>query len=413
VVHALLSHTGPLPKEPGYWITAALVLLVCFLVRPYLERYLDLVRLRDSLFQWLNELNHRPLEPRFVKLVLVEDDDYWKGEPAGRRPIKRSYLATLVRALGEADAATIALDFDLRLPDPNSMTIPADYEAETTSFIDSIVEVAGKRDVVLPKTIWFDKGKGYKADPDIYQPYGLCLSAGENGHWHSPGRQNHNISEQTARHIKCGYIALSEDRRVLPGRVTLNGGGHLDSFALAVAKTNNPNSAVADDRVVYGSYIPPKNFKQGETIFSAGELLSDSEVRRKLAHKVVILGGNWSTLACGRGAKVDRHETPVGRLSGALIHANFVEALLDDRKFVGLPDWMLHGLEIAFGLVTALVFALYQRWLPGELVAVAGLSLVLLIITYFMLQIFGILFDGGILLLGLWLHALVEHAIRT
>ncbi len=131
----MISHIGPLPRDVGYWLSAGLVLVVSFLARPYLDRYLRLVDFRYRLFQWLNQLNPRVLEPRFVKVVLIDDDEYWKGEPSGRRPIKRSYLAELVRALDDADAATIALDFDLRLPDPDSMRLPADYQAETDVLI--------------------------------------------------------------------------------------------------------------------------------------------------------------------------------------------------------------------------------------------------------------------------------------
>ena len=55
-------------------------------------------------------------------LVLIGDDEFWLGELSGRRPVKRSYLAIIVRALDSesVNASVIALDFDLRLPKPNA-----------------------------------------------------------------------------------------------------------------------------------------------------------------------------------------------------------------------------------------------------------------------------------------------------
>ena len=81
-----------------------------------------------GVFQWLLDHGPRPPEPKYVKIVLVEDDEYWEGSPAGRRPIKRSYLKDLVDHLVAAKAYVIALDFDLRTPNPASTEIPKDYE---------------------------------------------------------------------------------------------------------------------------------------------------------------------------------------------------------------------------------------------------------------------------------------------
>lgn len=53
-----------------------------------------------------------PAYNRRTVLVMVGDEEFWKGEGlAGRTPTKRSYLAGLLRAVGRAGPEVIALDF--------------------------------------------------------------------------------------------------------------------------------------------------------------------------------------------------------------------------------------------------------------------------------------------------------------
>lgn len=180
----------PCDRGLRYWITALVFLFVSVRAMPLIYEYLDLSSVRSKLFERLAALGPRPLEPYFVKVVLLDDDDYWKGEPAGRRPINRNYLAGLVTALNAADAQVIALDFDLRLPGPDVMEIPPEFRAETKILIGAIINAAenGKK-VVLAKTIWTDEQGAYVFNPDAYQAYGLCvISRGtEAGAGPSPG----------------------------------------------------------------------------------------------------------------------------------------------------------------------------------------------------------------------------------
>src|SRR6266481_706019 len=123
-------------KAPSYWIIAAIVLIVAKAASPYVYDYLDLTNARSQFFQALLDWGPRPAEPRLIKIVRIEDDDYWEGVLAGRRPIKRDYLANLVNKLVSVNVYVIALDFDVRLPKPDSTEIPEDYRSETQTFID-------------------------------------------------------------------------------------------------------------------------------------------------------------------------------------------------------------------------------------------------------------------------------------
>src|ERR1044071_1837332 len=50
-------------------------------------------------YQFLTTLSWRKALPQNTVVVLVDDDEYWRGEPARRVPIKRAYLAKLLRAI--------------------------------------------------------------------------------------------------------------------------------------------------------------------------------------------------------------------------------------------------------------------------------------------------------------------------
>src|SRR5262245_55372905 len=91
-------------KSLRHWVSAALILLLARTASEYIYEHVDVAHdLRDHMFQWVLERDPRPLLPRTVKVVLVDDGDYWLGEPGGRRPIKRDYLAKLVNALDQAN----------------------------------------------------------------------------------------------------------------------------------------------------------------------------------------------------------------------------------------------------------------------------------------------------------------------
>jgi hypothetical protein len=158
----------------GYWLRVLVAIALSFAVTPFLDTYFGLIEIRNKVHQFLEKIDRGTLEPRYTRVLYINDDEYWKGYPAGRRPIKRDYLANLVRAVDKADAAVVALDIDLRSPDPTTDEIPTDYQDETKELVKSILEVADKRIVVLPKTIGYDSEGTAWLEPDFYDPYGLC-----------------------------------------------------------------------------------------------------------------------------------------------------------------------------------------------------------------------------------------------
>jgi CHASE2 domain len=304
-------------KGWGYWISAAIVLAVATTGSHFVYEELRLERLRESLFQTLAEWAPRLTEPRFSRLVLIGDDEYWKGELAGRRPIKRRYLAQIVTDLAKANAHVIALDFDVRLPDPTSLNIPPDYVDETKEFIDAIKKAAARGvKIVLATPISIKDGK-YRRDSDIYQAGHLCLPQPQNSGAANPDRSGD--ADTIEKNITCGYIALPFDPLAIPGPLPIAGQGNLDSFALAIARAVDGDlvermqkSGRIGQTNRYGSFISGERMRQPGIFISARELRENPKRRLILTAKAVIVGGDWSRDAAGRGPRVDRHRTPVG-----------------------------------------------------------------------------------------------------
>jgi CHASE2 domain len=401
-----------------YWLGAVAVLIGCNLASPYVDDALGLVHARYWLFQELSQLQWRPLIPRFVKVVLVNDDEHWGSELEGIVPIKRDYLARLVDQLAADNASVIALDFDVRLTGANATgtrgafdEISADTRDAVKIFIHAIIRAAAEgHKIVLSKTIAFDKDGNYKLVADIYQPFGLCSDLIGDGRWENPGVPDFQISAIASKNIRCGYIALPYDMRLLPPKLALDNGKSIDSFSLAIAKAVNP--AVADAvgaDAYYGSYIPPSTIEKYKIVVSAHDLrTNDPGTADIVSGNAVIVGARWHVKAYGVGDIVDVHDTPIGPIEGAIIHENFAEAILDSRVFAYVPQWLLRLTEFAFSAAAAIAFAVYSK-LSAKLAILGCLLVVLVMMQWLMLQVFGTFFEAFIPLLGLCVHSVVER----
>jgi len=388
-------------KGIAYWLTGVVVLFLAFGASGPAYRLAGLTERKAELFQWLLEKGPRPPEPHFIKLVLIDDDEYWEGGLAGRRPIKRDYLADLVEKIAFAKANVIALDFDVRLPDPKSAKIPTEYEKETERLIGAIkIAAEGGTRIVLATSLSTDSQGDYILEPDIYRLAGLC-------------QRSEAAPDAIGRNVTCGYIQLPYDRLAVPGPLRLADGRIIDSFGAAVARAERP-TLIAQRLARIGSDVSYTNFISEEKFDEYGARVSAKDIRagqpeelEKLRAAAVIVGAHWSLFASGRGPTVDLHSTPIGQMVGAVMHANFAEALLDSRTYAAAPKYILEATELAFGVFAAVVFAL----IPGfwKVAGLAGMTGLLLVIQWGALHGFGLFFDAFVPLLGLGLHAIFER----
>ncbi|HEY7642586.1 MAG TPA: CHASE2 domain-containing protein [Steroidobacteraceae bacterium] len=397
-------------KGVRHWAVALVILLLGFAAQRFIQSLPVVQVWKARLSQELLQLHFRPIQPRYVELVLIGDEEYWHGELAGRTPTKRDYLARLVDRLVAADAQTIALDFDMRLPDPARLEEFPEYRAETDRLARSILAAAAGRKIVLSKTIRRN-GDAYKLEPDIYQLYGICSSLNPDGSWVHSGTASFIIDKNAAENISCGYIALTRDKRMLPLRLTLDDGRKLDSFSLAIARSRNPDEAHRlGDEIRYGSYMPTRKFVQFRRIHTAADLLRvDPATKRAVDGATVIVGADHSTVAYARG-RADLHDTPIGPMNGALIHANFAEAYLDSRTYGHVPAKVVTVVEILFVAGGAVLFALLPgRWMVGA--ALVGMTVLLVLVQWIVLHLSGLSFDAMVPLIGVWLHAVAERLL--
>jgi CHASE2 domain-containing sensor protein len=407
-----------------FWVTAAAILIAVEWATPYIEASLHLTNVKNWLFRTLAESVTNPPRFRDVRLVMIGDDEFWDGDLHHRSPTDRSYLARLVRALDIADASVIALDFDMRLPHPEVAVSPGDYPAvdafqpyrdETNELIRAVDDVAQRRSIVLSKRIDGPIEGPFEMRSDIYQPYGICTRLTANGEWHNPGTPAFPLVGDAPRNIACGYIILMADKRRVPPPEKIAGqNGLLDSFPLAIVRAWDGAQARTADlsrRSYFTTYVPTELMDTASIVVSAHDLLRDPVAeRRQLRGKAVIVGSAWHQRAADSHEPVDMHDTPVGPISGALLHGNLAEAILSDRVFPSLSERALTALEVLIGVAAAVFFAIFKT-LWQKIGAVLGAMLLLLVSQWVTLQLFGTFFDAFVLVFALGLHAIIDRLI--
>ena len=345
------------------------------------------IEMRYRAYQALDWVSPNTREPKHTILVLIEDAEYWKGPLARRVPIHRDYLASVVKALDACEPSVIGLDFDLRSPAPDgSMRDHPEYSRETTLLVATVLAVSNRRPVVLPAMIEHARPE----DPFSIQSsvYGeLPFSKGK---------------------LQRGYINLPFDVRQIPTPQPLATGGLLDSFAVSIVRARHDNVL----RIAERSNVLPF----GTFIKKALPTISTTEVLRgncgPIQSNIAIVGAGWSRSAAGTGGLVDLHPTPLGQMSGAAIHANYVEALLDTSTRKPLPHSVERGFEFIVSLAFAILLAIktnhsYQK----PLVVLFG-CLTLLFVSYVAWQNFGYYFDFFFPVVFLLAHSFLDYFVE-
>ena len=341
-----------------------------------------------------------PIYPKYTALVLLNDDDYWSDEYQARAPLKRDKLAALLDRLNDAGVNTVAFDVFMTSPLPKNPSYDfADYAHEDELFFQAVKRMcdAGRhvvlateyRGIVPPRT----------EPPSIYMSLMPSLPC-----------------------VVRGHIDLPEDMRKIPGMVQLNDGSYLDSFSLAITKIADPiayHSLVKDENRGYrfGQYLTPEDFSTRDGrqfIFNALELehMGQLQLRQALADKTVIVGGHWHSDANGVGRYVDMWRSPGGMESGAMLHANYVEAMRDPMStFTPISDRAAEMLEWGLALVLALLGALevHAGWKWGGFVLSCTASVLL---TYVLLQNLGLFLDFFIPILMIVVHTMAEELLE-
>lgn len=389
-----LLYTELRKKGVRYWLTVIALVVIGTTVGEMLGEQYVWIRLRYRIYPVLQFLSGGAKGERKTVLVLINDDDYWKGELARRSPLKRDYLACLVRVLNDAEPTVIALDIDLRSPIPQQGAEElTEYRWETDDLLQAVKEVSQDRNIVLASTVSRDD-TGYIMSRNVYDGYDFA-----------GGKVFH------------GYVTLPRDIRQIPLAVRVkNSAEKEESFASAIAKTRDKDVVAAAEHYgergfPYGSFYGPEDF----TRVSASYVFQNDAkmLKEKIQGHVVIIGGAWHS-GSYKGTdeitddSVDLHFTPAKSIPGAYVHANYVEALVTGSVHPQLPELVGTIIEVLCSLVVAVVFAL-EGTFRQKFGRVLVLCVVLIFLTYVLWQNLGMFFDFFIPLLLLSVHAPIEQ----
>ncbi len=340
---------------------------------------------RRSCYKWLHDRVPIKPHPYETTLVLIEDEEYWHGELSGRVPIRRDYLAKLVRAIAAANPAVIALDFKLQSPSPEGKPIEyPEYMKETDELAKAISEVPSSCWVVLPKTTQRAQGH-YLEEAAVYEEHDLGGAK-----------------------VAKGYISLPRDFRKVPLlTLPVQNGASLDSFAQAIVRARNPRAHLDNREAILPSaaFVSLEEFPH---VSARDVLKGDIETRDKLQHGLVIVGAHWHSDGYNRGDYIDLNDSPLGRMPGAVLHGNYVEAILNSRLYWDWKPVSVHIIDITGALLIALVFALKTSRIL-QAVAAALIALSLVGASIFSLLAFASVLDFSIPVVIVIAHALIEQ----
>src|SRR5207249_3328401 len=96
---------------------------------------------------------------------------------------------------------------------------------------------------------------------------------------------------------------------------------------------------------------------------SATELLRGlPQASERCRDRIVIIGGTWHQRT-RHGPPIESFLSPIGRVPGVYLHANYVEALNDDRFGPAVPRWIAMLLDLVVAVLVYLAFLRTRRTL--------------------------------------------------
>jgi hypothetical protein len=350
----------------------------------------------------------RELVPRYTAIVVVapERDPTARGL-AGNVCQQREYFAALLPALAAREPAIIVID---KFVGSEGCTLPG----PTSSLQDAVARVSAHVPVVLGIAIDEIAAASSPDQRPLLEP---SLSFAKS---HSLHEGIVNLDEVPQR-IPLGWTVRDQ-----PGAAA----GWRDSISLAAALVREPRLFERAPRLQelknqrnnpYSSMIAERKF----AILHAAEVLCSDEAGRKSYAASCAeprqLGSNLNYLR-GRivvvaetGKAIDQHDTAViGRVSGATLQANYIEALLDDRYFV--PVGVKIDLLAGFVFFAAVAISLHGRrpWISLFRLAMVIGTFVLLLISA---RSLGYFIDPALsvvtlfFMLMMWLKEWLPHAL--
>lgn len=409
-----------------HWLRFTALLAVGSYLGHWLSDSPRFADIRYELYQKQVRLQRRgPIYPRHTVLVLLNDDDYWSEDFQARSPLKLEKMAELLDKLNAAGANTVGFDVFMSSPkaDKPDYDFP-DYAKGDAAFFDSVTKMcAAGRHVVL--TTYLVDAK--VPEKSLFrQMWDAVVSFVKNSK--DSDKYNEAASIYTSKVpgppcVTVGYDRFSDDMRKIPGVSELENGKEMDSFSLAMVKIVDPiayANLVNDESnkgFRFAQYLTRSDFEQkaqrGFILNGvAVRTMDPMALRQAVADKIVIVGGNWSAYGYGLGDAVDEHNSPGGMEPGAMLHANYVEAELDENStFTPISDRKAEMLEWSLAFLLALIAAseIPAGWKAWSVFFAFLLSTIL---TYVLMQNLGLFLDFLVPFLMVVGHTLTEELLE-
>lgn len=383
------SHERTTPGERlRHWLTVITLTLLGLLV----AEFPVLSHTRDRVYLWLQERLVR--SHKTVVVLAIDDEEFWRRELGGNRPLNRWYLKRLLVKIADANPAAIGLDVGFETNNPD---VPPQWERlseDEKEFLEAVEAVAKRCPVIVPQTI--------SGDERFISHYDLFDAK--------------KFDSESV--IAFGYTSSARDSRQIPTRVIVDGDKPLDSFALAVvrrvmrelpAKVENKNQPWPYSFFLPNSTFVPKGAPVGPDGLmpvSALWTATPAQTKKWLERQIVLVGGTWRNTAHG-GEFADAHVTPRGSLPGVVVHANYVQSLLWDAMYPMPRHWRL-AVEISLGLAVSVFFLIAHGW--RRLALVLGTLVTVVVLTWVFSSAIGVFFDMVVPVAFLGVHAVWEGA---
>jgi len=382
----------------GFAVTVALVLggTILFHSSFVREQLPWLVAMQLWVHRVVTSATPRSRDVKVVTPVEIDDGAFWNGPPSGRTPTNRRYLADLIQKAADRGAAVVALDFRLTTATNELKDVPA-YATENAYLLATIENVSATTPVVLTTFLVAERGEWRRA-PNIFTDGALPPNVTV-GHLNMPDDLRHialamPARDETTHELKSipsfaeRIVAAYESAAHLHTRTSLKS-------RIMLATRNH--------EFVYGDFITLETFRNDAV--TSTELLTAGNVAC-CRNRVVLIGGTWHEYGPNTGPFIDRFSSPAGELPGMYMHANYVEALLDDRFSVELPTGLAIIADIFLGL------ALYSSYHKKRRFAIIGLCAIPFVFGYVLVANLGIFADAVLPFSLCFVHLLVEHELH-
>ncbi len=344
----------------------------------------------------------RLISAKWVRTVEIDDTLHQRL----LEPTDRKFLADLITNAVQGDAAVVVLDFKLIAPQGLGAGRDNPERAkQNTSLLEAINTAAAKGvPVVVPCWLQETGSDRFERRPNIYLDSELPL----------PDEKGQCPRAACA---KLGNVNLPTDERQIPLLTPMTTADACSSsLALSTATAydevidRSPRTrdkpiihrAIADARFVFGSFIRENDFQKTSAEGLAG---GDVLARRSCRGRIVVIGGKWHS-DLGNGEFVDRHDTPVGPMQGMYLHANYIEALLDDRYQREVPVLVGLGFDLLAG--GALYYFFHKADTARGKLSVLGIFVAPLIASYIVFANLNLYLDFILPLTACFVHLTVE-----